>query len=187
MSIGDNGIIISGAPMEGLEMVAGLKGKELGAGEASTVLYTLGMSKEASLSAVSTLIHSDNHELTVYGVSNDYVNVDNSMQKEASIKNLLGEYAKSIKVNLVKEAASLSDDPETVDRMLSLDFINEDNVKRYAENISEFEETADKISEMLIASRLGMKDVDEGAAKKAVEGITNVIEGLKKLNMTVKQ
>lgn len=81
---------------------------------------------------------------------------------------------------LLKEAAAL-DDAATVDKVLSLGFINPENVSTFIEYLPEFERSICKLAEMLVAVRVGLKDVPENAVKNAMERTEEVTQGLKKL------
>jgi len=86
----------------------------------------------------------------------------------------------NIRTSLLKEAAPL-DDPTAVDKVLSVNFINPENVAVFASYVPEIEETIQKLSELLIASRMGMEAVDAGALEKAIVHLDKVVAGLKTL------
>ena len=106
------------------------------------------------------------------------------MEKEASLKPLFKQYADKLRINLIKEAAVI-DDPEVVDNVLGTNFINEDNLKEFVNNIDKLEAVNNKLAELLVASRMGLKDIDEQALKKAIEGLGSVIKGLEQLKLVV--
>lgn len=81
---------------------------------------------------------------------------------------------------LLKEAASL-DDMTTVDHILSLGFLNPENLKVFINYLPEMDETVSKLAEILVAVRTGMKDVPEESVKSAMERLDEVISGLKEL------
>ena len=85
-----------------------------------------------------------------------------------------------LRVDLTKEASVIVD-KETVDSILSLQFMTPENVGVYVNYIPELEKAASKVAEVLIASRLGMDDVKESAAKNAMSQLTAVIGGLSNL------
>jgi len=189
MSIGDKGFKIDGAPADSIKKIAGLKPwDELDVKSANTILETVGMTKQAADEAIRTLVKSASdgrgNLVTVYGVTSDYINAEPilQMEKEAVLKPMLREYALSIRSNLIKEAAVI-DDPEVVDNVLSTNFINEDNINDFVENIDKLEKVNSKLAELLVAARMGLKDVDEMAIKKAIEGLNKTIEGLNKLKL----
>ena len=81
---------------------------------------------------------------------------------------------------LAKEAALL-DDALTADKILGLGFLNAENVATFIEMIPQLESTSSKIAEMLLASRVGMKDVPEVALERMLKALDDVIIGLKSL------
>ena len=81
---------------------------------------------------------------------------------------------------MLKEAASL-DYPLSVDRVLSIGFLNPENVSTFVSYLPEFEDTLSKLSELLIASRLGLSNVDTGALERVTRHLDRVIDGLREL------
>lgn len=86
-----------------------------------------------------------------------------------------------LRVNLFKEAAPIND-PTAVDKILSLNFLNAENVSIFASYVPEFELTIKKLSELLLAARMGLDAVDHGAIQKAVVHLDKVVSGLKSLS-----
>jgi hypothetical protein len=85
-----------------------------------------------------------------------------------------------VKSLLLKEAAAL-DDPLSVDKVLSIGFLNPENVGTFISYLPEFEDTLKKLSELLVASRLGLSSVDAGALERVVKHLDKVIGGLREL------
>jgi len=85
-----------------------------------------------------------------------------------------------INVLMLKEAASL-DDPLSVDRVLSVGFLNPENVSTFVSYLPEFEDTLSKLSELLIASRLGLSNIDMGALERVTRHLDKVVDGLREL------
>lgn len=85
--------------------------------------------------------------------------------------------------DLTKEAAALQDEG-TVDAILSLNFINPENLSTFIGYIPELEEVAEKLAEMLLFAFLGMKELPEGAIEHAMKGLEEVLVGLKSLAQT---
>lgn len=81
---------------------------------------------------------------------------------------------------LLKEAATLQD-MDTVDKVLSIGFLNPENVQMFVEFIPDFEETHQRLAQLLVATRMGMPDIPETAVKNAMERIDEVLDGLRKL------
>jgi len=88
-----------------------------------------------------------------------------------------------LRADLVKEAAPL-EDPIAVDKILSMGFINPENISIIASYVPEIEGTIRKLSELLLASRLGLNAVDQGAVQRALVHLDKVVAGLKTLGTT---
>jgi hypothetical protein len=94
---------------------------------------------------------------------------------------LCGKYG--MPVDLIKEAAPL-EDPASVDKVLSLKFINPENLMTFASFVPDFEETIRKLSTLLFTARMGLSAVDEHALHKCVIHMDKVVDGLKSLTAT---
>jgi hypothetical protein len=86
-----------------------------------------------------------------------------------------------IRAYLLKEAALL-EDPMAVDKVLSVGFINPENVSIFAGYIPEFETVIRKLAELLVATRMGLHTVNEGALQRALVHLDKVVDGLKTLD-----
>lgn len=89
-----------------------------------------------------------------------------------------------LRINLVKEASVLTD-PDSVDQILSLNFISPSNVYEYVEEIPNMERIAKKLAELLVMCRLGLKDIPENAIKTAMINLQHVINKLKYLKFMI--
>ena len=98
--------------------------------------------------------------------------------KEAAA--LLEKFPYELRRDLVKIASTL-EDTETADNILSLNFLNPENLSIFAGYINHLNDTAQKLAEMLTAARMGLKQVDEGALERAMRNLDEVIRGLKGL------
>jgi hypothetical protein len=92
----------------------------------------------------------------------------------------LADFPYHLRRNLVKEAAAL-EDSESVDNILAMGFLNPENLGIFASYLPQLDQTASKLAEMLIAARLGMNQVPEGAVERAMKNLEEVILGLKTL------
>ena len=106
------------------------------------------------------------------------VNFSDRAPKEAIAVNKY-EGMKDIARDLTKEAAALGD-AGLVDNVLSLQFINKDNVSKYIEFIPQLEKAASNLADMLIGARLGV-NVEEHPIKTAMENVVEVIDDLRLL------
>lgn len=82
--------------------------------------------------------------------------------------------------SLVKEAESIAD-PMAVDTILSLGFVNPDNMYTFVTYLPQLELTQSRLCEMLIASRLGLQSIPTNALERTVRTLEEVIQGLKVL------
>lgn len=83
---------------------------------------------------------------------------------------------------LVKIANSITD-AQTVDSVLGLGFINEENVSRFAAVKPMLWEVSHMLAKLLLASRLGMEDIPEESARLALMHLQRVIQGIDRLKM----
>ena len=83
-----------------------------------------------------------------------------------------------LQVDLAKEAAVIPD-PTAVDTVLSLGFLNPENLGMFIASLPEIDQAQQKMCELLLAARLGLQDVPAPALEKAVRSTEDVIEGLK--------
>lgn len=81
---------------------------------------------------------------------------------------------------LVKEAAVLPD-VMTVDSVLSLGFINSENVRMFIARLPYLEKALHQVCELLLASRIGLTEIPEYATARAVRGLDDTVQGLKAL------
>lgn len=189
----EGGYSITGKPFDGLAKIAG--DGCLSTQNAIASLRIMGMEKGAAETVLKHAINryiektSGDNSVTVYGVRGDYVNTDFNhkakMEKTAKDRLILKQICDVLRTDLVKEASAITD-PEAVDVVLSLNFINEDSLKGYVENIDEMRRILSQLSQMLIASRLGLSDLDESALTKSIEGLDSVVAGLENIKLAVK-
>jgi hypothetical protein len=86
----------------------------------------------------------------------------------------------ALRVNLWKEAAFLEDET-TVDSLLSVGFLNDDNVHTFISHLPDIERSVRSLSQMLFASRLGLKVIPEDPLASALKQLEKVVEGLRAL------
>lgn len=83
---------------------------------------------------------------------------------------------------MIKEAATLPS-PLTVDAVLSLGFVNSENVRTFVSRIPYMEKALSQICELTLASRLGLTEIPEYASARAARGLDDVIDGLRALSL----
>ena len=82
---------------------------------------------------------------------------------------------------LIKVAADIQD-PASVDRVLALNFLNPQNIGILVDHMNDLEDTGTRLSEMLIATRMGARsDLNESAIIQARQSIDDVLDGLANL------
>jgi hypothetical protein len=77
------------------------------------------------------------------------------------------------------KAAAESGHPETLDSILSLEFITPQNTRYFVDNIEDFDEAASRLAALLIGVRLGMPHVPEQPVKDALEGLARTLNKLR--------
>lgn len=95
----------------------------------------------------------------------------------------LVKQAKALKANLIK-AASFMENSQTVDAMLSLNFVNPDNITKFIGKIPSFKATISSLASCLIASRLGIKEIPEHSVSTAMYRLIDIVGGLEALRAT---
>lgn len=91
--------------------------------------------------------------------------------------NLLKEIAA---VTFSKEASALVD-TASVDAVLSLNFLNPENVETFVEHLPQLEHASTKLANIVLASQLGLQSIPKTAAVRAMFALEDVISGLKSL------
>lgn len=77
-----------------------------------------------------------------------------------------------------KEAAELAD-PTAVDAVLSLGFLNPENIATFVGYLPTLDEAQHRLCELLIAARLGLRELSEGALERAIRALEDVVQGLR--------
>jgi hypothetical protein len=99
------------------------------------------------------------------------------MSKEAAS---LVKYWPEISVDLTK-MASLLQDGDTIDSVLSLGMITPDTVIEFINGIPKLEDSADKLADLLLHIRVGMSTVPEVAVEACMRNLVQIIKKLKEL------
>lgn len=92
----------------------------------------------------------------------------------------LHKIASLLRRNLFKEASYI-DNAQTVDALLSLNFVTPDNISKFVGKIPHFKATISNLASALIASRLGMQEIPEEAVSIAMQRLVEVVDGLERL------
>lgn len=100
-----------------------------------------------------------------------------ALEKAAGVVDAVATFKQPI---LLKEAASFPD-PQMVDTVLSLGFINPENIMTFVSYLPDIEDVQTKLCEVLFAVRLGLSNVPQSSLERAIRSTEEVIEGLKVL------
>jgi len=84
-------------------------------------------------------------------------------------------------LDLVKLAASLGD-PGSVDAMLSIGFLNLDNVSRFITYIPHIQDVQSEIGTLLLAARLGLSELPQDQLVRAFFAIEHILSGLRRVS-----
>lgn len=88
--------------------------------------------------------------------------------------------AGKIKRTLFKEASYI-DSAQTVDALLSLNFVTPDNISKFVGKIPHFKATISNLASTLLGCRLGIKELPEEACAVAMQKLIEVVDGLERL------
>lgn len=102
-------------------------------------------------------------------------------EAKASVRKSLAEVEVPVHNYFLAKEASILDDALTVDKILGLGFINAENIATFVDMLPALEETLSKLAELLVAIRIGLKDVPEVAVERMLFALEDVIRGLQSL------
>lgn len=91
--------------------------------------------------------------------------------------------AAQFKCDLIKVASYL-ENAQTVDSLLSLNFVNPDNLSKFVSKIPLFKACISHLASCLLASRLGIREIPEQSASSAMAKVVDVVRGLEALRAT---
>jgi hypothetical protein len=100
--------------------------------------------------------------------------LNEALEKAAQVLSTMPD----LKQDLVKEAAVIPD-PVAVDTVLSLGFLNPENLGAFIAYMPVIDEAQLKMCELLLAARLGLRETPIPALERAIRCTEEVLEGLK--------
>jgi len=145
---------------------------------ASFILGALGVDLPTAFRKMAHAIQTGKHIPMRVGRSIKLANEIRTQTKLASAA--YHTIVPNLRKNLIKEAAVVTD-PTAVDTVLSIGFINPDNVDTFLQAIPQLEVGLNRLCELLVATRLGLNEIPEVALEKCVKSVEDVIRGLKAL------
>jgi hypothetical protein len=98
-------------------------------------------------------------------------------EKLAAIKRAEAAHLPSLRRKLFKEAATIPD-PTAVDVVLSLGFLNPENLFEFVSYLPVIDQAQTRMCELLLAARLGLQDIPIPALERAVRTVEEVVDGL---------
>lgn len=132
--------------------------------------------------AASRKLASADQRLTKVAGLNDVLRAHDRLEASRQKAAASSAAIRALRQDLVKEATVLPD-VMTVDSVLSLGFINSENVRMFISRLPYLEKALSMICELTLTGRLGMNEIPEAAAARAARGLDDVIQGLRALSM----
>lgn len=145
--------------------------------QAKFLLASLGCGNEKIAEAFKTAKFrgvADIHGLNFLPLKSEKI-ASNIPKAQAAMK-----IAAILRKDCIKEASYI-DNSQTVDALLSLNFISPDNISKFVGKIPHFKGTISNLASALIASRLGLTDIPEEACTVAMGKLVEVVDGLERL------
>jgi hypothetical protein len=92
----------------------------------------------------------------------------------------MAKVAEHFKTDLVK-AASYMESTNTVDALLSLNFVSPENLTKFVSKLPHFKSCISQLASCLLASRLGVQELPESEISTAMQKLIEVVNGLETL------
>lgn len=99
----------------------------------------------------------------------------------AKLQKELSELDPPIHNYFLAKEASVLDDALTADKILGLGFLNAENVSTFIDLLPALQAASSKLAELLLAARIGLKEVPEVAIERMLVALEDVIRGLQSL------
>lgn len=158
--------------------MCGWDSTNLGASQAAFLLT----SKNCPLTKVAEALKTagaQTREVYIHGLPSTNYEYKQDEQ-EVKVASAVLEQINLLRTDLTKEAAGI-EDSQVVDAALSLNFINSENIDKFVSFIPVFEQCSKLLSQVLLASRLGIEEIPEQASAVAMHKLIEVVQGLNKL------
>lgn len=132
----------------------------------------------AKLSEVNTVYIIPEHIPKEFNYNN-YINRSRILHKIAT------DIRKEVTDEIIKSAIN-TEDPETLDKILALKVITPETMAEFINAIPEFESIIQRLSKLLIATRLGA-DFNESSLENTITFLDEIVKKLKLLELTTKK
>jgi hypothetical protein len=169
--------------MKGVEKYAsacGWNSSNLHGYQAKFLMASLG----ANVDNINTFIKqaSRSGKATIHGLRRPQLTSEKIAAAAPKAEKLM-KVARNLKCNLIKEA-SFIENSQTVDALLSLNFVNPENISKFVSKIGQLKAVVSTLANLIVGSRLGIREVPEQAASTAMYRLIDVINGLEALRAT---
>ena len=148
------------------------------AAQAEFMLGVMGV--EPSLAKEKMKLAMSHGPQTIYGAKKVVPSSTHGEAIKTALDKLAGAAVFDTRVCLLKEALEV-DSPETVDSILSLNFLRPENVNLFVERLPHLEKSVTHLADLLFAARLGLKTVSEDAVRRSLFALEEAVQGLKVL------
>ena len=102
-------------------------------------------------------------------------------EKRAEVQKEIAELEIPLHNFFLAKEASVLDDALTADKILGMGFLNAENVATFVDMLPGLEAASSKLAELLVAVRLGLKDIPEVAVERMLAALEDVVRGLRNL------
>lgn len=145
------------------------------------VLGNHGIKNENIKSIIKT---AENEEFASFSGINQPESFEKVSNKIDTIQNELKQSAKELKNINVKLAANLKD-KNSVDSILALALVNEENIDQFINKVDEYEDVIADLSEMLLLARLGSNTLPEKQVKDAMKNLEKVVDKIREIELII--
>jgi hypothetical protein len=175
--VGDHGVFSFRGPA--IAKVAEAHTKFVDHDKAMFLGVALGMKPEFCKQALAQA--NDGQRVSVEGL-NVLGSVSEKMASyRETIKKELAELEPQIHNYFLAKEASVLDDAMTADKILGLGFLNAENISTFIDLLPGLNNASSKLAELLIAIRIGLKEIPEVAVERMLVALEDVIRGLRSL------
>ena len=119
--------------------------------------------------------------------TNELEHKDGSMDTKYASSKIAAEIVRDVRKNDWVKCAAEAEEKETVDTVLSLNFINSENLGEFVDSIEELSDAQTKLAKLLVATRLGIKQVDAKTVKTAMDNLGYVIDDLEVMRSVMQE
>jgi hypothetical protein len=146
---------------------------------ADVMFHLVGMGLSPGEAYTKVAASMDARELGVaVSISRELLPLDSQvLDKVASLAALPRASGPVPQVDLIKQAAYLPD-PTSIDTILGLSLLTPDNIAIFTSKLPNIEETQRDVCELLLAARLGLRDIPIPALEQSITGLEQAIEAL---------